>query len=187
MLSRRGLMGAALAAVLLAGTAPFATAAQPMLIGGGAADGLQTLAARQICTLVNEHARETYGCIARPAPGSLFNIRAIEVALMEFGFAQPDRARDAVEGTGAWEGAPVAGLRSVFAVGAVSAEVVTGAGVAEDLVYDTVKIVFENLEVLRSTHPAFAELTPAAMLEGLAAPLHPGAARYYMEQGWLPP
>ena len=106
---------------------------------------------------------------------------------MEFGFAQSDRARDAVEGTGAWEGAPVAGLRSVFAMSAVSAEVVTGAEVAEDLVYDTVKIVVENLEALRGAHPAFAELTPAAMLEGLAAPLHPGAARYYLEQGWLEP
>ena len=70
---------------------------------------------------------------------------------------------------------------------AVSAEVMTGAEVAEDLVYDTVKTLFENLEALRGAHPAFADLAPAAMLEGLAAPLHPGAARYYMEQGWLPP
>ena len=187
MLSRRRLTGAALGALLLAGSVPQAMAAQPMLIGGGAADSLQTLAARQICALVNEHARARYGCIAHPAPGSLFNIRAIEVALMEFGFARPDRARDAVDGSGAWEGAPVAGLRSVFAMRAATAEVVTGAEVAEDLVYDTVRIVFENLGVLRSAHPAFAELAPAAMLEGLAAPLHPGAARYYLEQGWLPP
>lgn len=180
-------MGAALGAVLLVGGVPHAMAAQAVLIGGGAADDLQTLAARQICALLDEHARDRYACIARPAPGSLFNIRAIEINLMDFGFVQSDRAHDTVNGSGAWEGAPAAGLRSVFGMEPVTAEVVSGADVAEDLVYDTVKLVFENLETLRSAHPAFGDLAPAAMLEGLAAPLHPGAARYYRERGWLEP
>ena len=35
------------------------------------------------------------------------------------------------------------------------------------------------------TH-AVAALDPAGMLDGLAAPLHPGAKRYYRERGWLP-
>ena len=287
---------------------------------GGPSGGVYTLAARQICALVNEHARDKYGCIARPAPGSDFNIRAIGIGLMEFGFTQTDRNHEAVNGLAAWDGKPQEGLRSVFslypetvllvtragagiadvtdlkgrtvdighpgtgprghaedvlrlygidrkrevvarslglddaaralvdgtidalfctvgspsaalaaaaeatdiaivpidseAVGAfvaarpgyvpatlppgtyrgvaapvatyaVTATVVSSADAAEDLVYDVVRIVFENLDVLRSAHPALGGLAPAAMLKNLAAPLHPGAARYYREQGWL--
>ena len=185
MPTRRTLKGAAVAALLLAGAVPCATAAQPVLIGGDTADGVYTQAARQICALVNEFAGDKYGCIARPAPGPVFNIRAVEIDLMDFALAQSDRAHEAVNGLGAWEGEPVAGLRSVFGMNTVAATVVTGADTAEKLVYDTVKTVFEHLDAFRSAHPAFRDLAPAAMLEGLPAPLHPGAVRYYREQGWL--
>jgi TRAP-type uncharacterized transport system substrate-binding protein len=40
--------------------------------------------------------------------------------------------------------------------------------------------------MLRGLHPALARLDPKAMAgTGLSAPLHPGAERYYREQGWL--
>ena len=114
MLTRRTVLGATAAAVLLLGTAPHAKATQIILIGGGAADSAHTVAVRQVCALVDEHAGHKYGCIPRAAPGSDFNIRAIEIGLMEFGIAQSGRADEAVAGSGAWEGKPVAGLRSVF-------------------------------------------------------------------------
>ena len=184
MLTRRTVLGAAAAAVLLTGSAPDAKATQIILIGGGAAGSADTLAARQICALVDDHAGHKYGCIPRTAPGSVFNIRAIDIGLMEFGFALPDRAREAFAGLGAWEDKPVADLRSVFSLRPEAALLVTGADVADDLVYDVARIVFENLDVLRSAHPDLRALDPAAMLEGLSAPLHPGAARYYGERGW---
>jgi uncharacterized protein len=35
-------------------------------------------------------------------------------------------------------------------------------------------------------HPAFANLEPQKMIhEGLSAPLHEGARRYYIERGWI--
>ena len=182
---RRALIGAAVAAVLFAGAVTSAEATQTILIGGGAEGTVQTLAARQICALVDEHAGKEYGCIARTAPGSVFIVRAIDIGLMEFGFAQSESVHAAVSGSGAWEGEPVAGLRTVFHLPTERAELVTGAEIADDLVYDVVRTVFENLDVLRSTHPALNGLDPAAMLEGLSAPLHSGSARYYREQGWL--
>jgi TRAP-type uncharacterized transport system substrate-binding protein len=188
VLTRRTVLGAAGAAVLLAGVAPRAPraeATQTILIGGGAADGVETLAARQICALVDEHAGHKYGCIPRTAPGSVFNLRAIEIGLMEFGFVQSEHAREAVAGAGTWTGEPLASLRSVFALHPENALLVTGAEIADDLVYDVVRTVFENLDVLRNTHPALGALQPAAMLRGLPVPLHAGAARYYGEQGWL--
>ena len=185
MLTRRTVLGAAAAAVLLGGAAPRATATQTILIGGGAADGVETLAARQICALVDELAGHKYGCIPRTAPGSAFNLRAIEIGLMEFGFVESEAAREAVAGSGRWTGEPLASLRSAFGLQPENALLVTGAGIADDLVYDVTRTVFENLDVLRNAHPALGGLQPAAMLQGLPAPLHPGAARYYGEQGWL--
>jgi uncharacterized protein len=68
---------------------------------------------------------------------------------------------------------------------AVTATVVTSEQVAEEVVYDMVKTVFENLEELRASHAAFRNLNPEEMLQGLSAPLHPGAVKYYQEKGWM--
>jgi TRAP transporter TAXI family solute receptor len=67
---------------------------------------------------------------------------------------------------------------------AVTATVVTSANASEEMVYDTVKTVFDNLDELKGTHAAFRVLTPESMLKGLAAPIHDGAMKYYKEQGW---
>jgi TRAP transporter TAXI family solute receptor len=72
-----------------------------------------------------------------------------------------------------------------FETYAVKATVVTSADVEDQVVYDYVKTVFENLEELKGTHAAFRILKPADMLKGLSAPLHPGAAKYYKEKGLM--
>ena len=65
----------------------------------------------------------------------------------------------------------------------VKATLVTSAKVPDDVVYAITKEVFENLEAFREVHPAYEGLTKESMLEGLSAPLHPGALRYYREAG----
>lgn len=46
--------------------------------------------------------------------------------------------------------------------------------------------VFENFDTFKALHPALANLEEQAMVsDGLSAPLHPGAERYYQERGWL--
>lgn len=68
----------------------------------------------------------------------------------------------------------------------VAATFVSHAGVDEDTVYHTVKAVFDNFDRFKRLHPAFATLTEESMIsDGLTAPLHPGAKRYYMERGWI--
>ena len=68
----------------------------------------------------------------------------------------------------------------------VMATVVTSAAADEETVYQLVSQVFENLEAFKAMHPAFGNLAPQKMIrDGLSAPLHPGAERYYREQGWL--
>jgi len=68
---------------------------------------------------------------------------------------------------------------------AVTATVVTNESVSEEVVYDMVKTVFDNLDELKASHAAFRNLNPKEMLGGLSAPLHPGAVKYYKEKGWM--
>lgn len=68
----------------------------------------------------------------------------------------------------------------------VKATFVTSASVPEETVYQVVKTVFDNFDRFKALHPAFAPLTYEEMItEGNSAPLHPGAERYYREQGWM--
>ncbi|MBI4356340.1 MAG: TAXI family TRAP transporter solute-binding subunit [Gammaproteobacteria bacterium] len=67
----------------------------------------------------------------------------------------------------------------------VKAVVLTSADVPEDVVYAITKEVFTNIDKFKSQHPSFSELTPNNMLEGLTAPFHPGAVRYYKEAGLM--
>ncbi|MCP5075777.1 MAG: TAXI family TRAP transporter solute-binding subunit [Rhodobacteraceae bacterium] len=68
----------------------------------------------------------------------------------------------------------------------VGATFVTSADVPEDVVYIVVKAVFENFDQFKKLHPAFANLKPEEMIaDGLSAPLHAGAVKYYKEQGWM--
>jgi TRAP transporter TAXI family solute receptor len=68
----------------------------------------------------------------------------------------------------------------------VMATLVTSAKVADDVVYRLVKATFDNFDEFKRLHPAFANLEPATMVkDGLTAPLHPGAEKYYKEKGWL--
>jgi uncharacterized protein len=68
----------------------------------------------------------------------------------------------------------------------VGATFVTSAKVPEDVIYNVVKAVFENFDEFKKLHPAFANLKKEEMIkDGLSAPLHAGAAKYYKEAGLM--
>jgi uncharacterized protein len=68
----------------------------------------------------------------------------------------------------------------------VLATVVASSKTPADTVYAIVKSVFDNFEEFKKLHPALANLKPENMAkDGLSAPLHEGAARYYKEKGWV--
>lgn len=68
----------------------------------------------------------------------------------------------------------------------VLATVVASTKTPADTVYQVVKSVFDNFDEFKKLHPALAHLTPQDMVkDGLSAPLHEGAARYYREKGWI--
>ncbi|MFW5694312.1 MAG: TAXI family TRAP transporter solute-binding subunit [Alkalispirochaeta sp.] len=65
----------------------------------------------------------------------------------------------------------------------VKATLVSSTAVSDDVVYAITKEVFDNLEEFKELHPAFGVLTEENMLQGLSAPVHAGALRYYEEAG----
>ncbi len=68
----------------------------------------------------------------------------------------------------------------------VLATLVSSSKVPADTVYTAVKAIFDNFDEFKKLHPALAILRPEAMVkDGLSAPLHDGAVKYYKEKGWL--
>ena len=68
----------------------------------------------------------------------------------------------------------------------VLATVVASSKAPAESVYQVVKAVFENFDEFKKLHPALANLKPESMVkDGLSAPLHEGAIRYYKEKGWI--
>ena len=67
----------------------------------------------------------------------------------------------------------------------VRAVIVATVQLPDRLAYEITKAVFDNLEDFRRLHPVFAMLSTADMMAGPGSvPIHPGAARYYLERGW---
>jgi len=68
----------------------------------------------------------------------------------------------------------------------VGATFVSSAKVSNDIIYQVVKAVFENFDQFKKLHPAFANLKKEEMIkDGLSAPLHDGAVKYYKEAGLM--
>jgi uncharacterized protein len=68
----------------------------------------------------------------------------------------------------------------------VLATLVASSKTPNDSVYAVVKAVFDNFDEFKKLHPALAVLDPKAMVkDGLSAPLHDGAVKYYKEKGWV--
>ena len=68
----------------------------------------------------------------------------------------------------------------------VGATFVSSTNTEADTVYHVVKAVFENFDDFKRLHPAFGVLKKEQMVkDGLSAPLHAGALKYYKEAGLM--
>ncbi|MEO0976298.1 MAG: TAXI family TRAP transporter solute-binding subunit [Pseudomonadota bacterium] len=70
----------------------------------------------------------------------------------------------------------------------VVATIVTSAAMPDDIVMALVAAVHESFDDFSALHPALGVLSRKDMVgEGVTAPLHPGARKYFEDQGLLPP
>ena len=68
----------------------------------------------------------------------------------------------------------------------VAATFVSSTDTDPDIIHEVVKAVFDNFELFKKLHPAFANLKKENMTkDGISIPLHEGAERYFKEHGLL--
>ena len=67
----------------------------------------------------------------------------------------------------------------------VKAVLVTSDDVSANAVYAIVKAILENFDEFKQLHPAYENITKESLLDGLSAPLHEGAKKYYQEIGLI--
>lgn len=67
----------------------------------------------------------------------------------------------------------------------VKALFVTTTDLSEEIAYNVVKAILDNLDDFRAIHPALQFLTAEDFTQGLGAPLHPGAERAFQEAGLM--
>ncbi len=65
------------------------------------------------------------------------------------------------------------------------ASLLTSSDLPDEVAYQVVKAVFENLDEFKKLHPVLENITPEEMLQGNTAPFHPGAVRYFKEVGLM--
>ena len=65
----------------------------------------------------------------------------------------------------------------------VKATLVADASVSDEVAYAIVKTIFENKEEITAAHAKGAELDLTFATDGMAIPFHPGAAKYFAENG----
>ncbi len=66
-----------------------------------------------------------------------------------------------------------------------AAELIVASSLSEDTVYRLTKAVCESIDDIVLANAAWKTMDPAKGWEGLAHPLHPGAAKYYKEKGYM--
>lgn len=74
------------------------------------------------------------------------------------------------------------GNEEAIPTAAIMNALIVQSDMSEDDVYKLTKTFFENLDTLENSHQAASDISLEAAQEGLVAPLHPGAERYYSEQ-----
>ena len=65
----------------------------------------------------------------------------------------------------------------------VKATLIVSASASEDDVYNITKAIFDNVDVITAAHAKGAELSIENATDGMTAPFHAGAARYFAEKG----
>ncbi|WP_370044974.1 MULTISPECIES: TAXI family TRAP transporter solute-binding subunit [Salipiger] len=68
---------------------------------------------------------------------------------------------------------------------AITNVLVTSSDVSDELAYQMTKLLFENLDQLKAAHAAAGDIDLETAIKNAPIPLHPGAERFYKEQGLL--
>ncbi|MXN17725.1 TAXI family TRAP transporter solute-binding subunit [Pseudooceanicola sp. GBMRC 2024] len=126
------------------------------------------------------------GGIPTPAVSQIYSTSADETAILQVSDEQAARIAEATDGLFTPVEIPAGTypnqsepIQTVMQPNFLAVR----ADVPEETVYEMTKAMFEHLDVLRAASSAAKVISLETALKGLPVPLHPGAARYFREQG----
>jgi TRAP transporter TAXI family solute receptor len=90
---------------------------------------------------------------------------------------------DPAYGSGTIPAGTYTGQDAEVPTAAITNILVTHSDVSDDLAYQMTKQMFDNLPALQAAHAAAKSIKLETALSSMPIPLHPGAERYYKEQG----
>ena len=67
----------------------------------------------------------------------------------------------------------------------VKAVLVTSTNTSDHAIYTITKAILDNFDDFKRLHPAYSKITKKSLLDGISAPLHDGAKKYFKEEGLL--
>ena len=76
-------------------------------------------------------------------------------------------------------------LKETIPTATMGTAIIAHKSLPEEVGYRITKIICENMSRLPSIHKSMTVFDPATAWKDLPAPLHPGAARYYKEKGYM--
>lgn len=139
-----------------------------------------------ICDVVNRN-RHTHNVrlSAETTGGPRINIISIMTKDRQFGMSDIVTLREAYAGNITYGTLNSRGMiSSVLKIDQHNATFIAGAEVDEEVVYVIVREIFQNFESFKSYHASLGGLTKEGMVRGLTPPIHPGAMRYFTENGY---
>jgi hypothetical protein len=142
----------------------------------------------QFLALCHNRVQATVSSVAHPDPAIAQAIELCDAKIVQIGGPAIDKlvgdnpflARAVVPG-GAYKGLP-----DDISTFGVMVAAVSSTDIDEQPIHDLVEAVIENLDGLKRLHPSLRAIGVEGMMkDGLSAPLHPGALRYYRKKGMM--
>ena len=79
------------------------------------------------------------------------------------------------------------GIDKVVKTPAVMAILVTHDKVPDNVIYEFVKNMYANLDIIHNSHATAKQITLQGAFDGITVPVHPGAAKFFAEKGLSAP
>ena len=77
------------------------------------------------------------------------------------------------------------GMKEPVKTAGMSAVLFVRDDIPDDVIYALTKAIVENKKYLTSVNKLFEDYDPATAWKDVGAPLHPGAAKYFKEKGYM--
>lgn len=144
--------------------------------------------AEQFLALCHDRVQAVISTVSHPDPAIAKAIELCDAKIVEVSGADIDKliADNPYFAVTAMPAGTYDGMEKPVQTFGVNVTAVSSADIDEDTVYEVVGTVFDNLDDIKRVYTGLGDLLPDRMItDGLSAPMHEGAKRYYQNKGMM--